>query len=510
MTRSVTEARLYVVPPSTTDRPTFSLAGDDVVAQSLDAAVGAGVGQGSLTLENPDGRYTTGDEQVRPDDQLIIEATLDTAALGMFGAGAGPAGVGPAGGGAQTRLATAIATDVSVSGVKHAATLEVSLEPYVSNRLKQRETNYAASDRPIATGDDANPGHLDAILAADAPEIQRDRIGAVDVSVDFASRKQPVGKAVKRLADLARAKTGTAVISAPRGGALLFESLADRSLTISDTLTVGSHKDLGELSAATEPPTATEIRVEGGIDDTNLIDDSQETVTTYDTVTNSSRKQYQVSVRKPEISKVDIYTRALSGSNAKVRVRLQADSGGAPVAPNDSDSDIVSATAENAPGDTGDWQTIPFGGHTLPPTGDPWLLVEADGEDGVEVGVDGGGTVAFRAYFPKPVIVSRTDPEADETFLAHERSTNNDALTSFAAADDLAQAELARQAVARTAVDATALSTRAHELRPGDLVDLDEPWANAEGLHVVTDRQQSFVGQRLETTLSFESASTYT
>lgn len=510
MTRYITESKLYVVPPATASRPSFAIPGDDIISLDLGAEIGGAVGQGSAVIDNTDGQYTTGDEQVRPDDRLYPEATLDTAPTGESGAGLGPAGVGPAGSGPTERLATGIAADVNGDGVRQAATLDVTIEPFVGNRLKERETNYAASGRPIATGDDADPGHLDAILKADAPEIARDRIHPIDLTVDFAARKTPITRAIEDLTALARAGTGEPVVAAPRGNSLLFQRLEDRPEPIGETLTLGSDGDLGEVSFTTEPPTATEYRVEGGIDDTNLIGDKQESVNSYETVTNSSRKQYRISVRKPEVSKVEVYTRRIGGSDGTLRVRLQADAGGAPVAPGDSDSDIVSGTADSVPSDAGGWQTVSLGEHTLPPTGNPWLIVEADNSAGIEVGVDGTGTVAFRAYFPKPVIVSRTDSDADETFRTHQRSTNDDSLTTFKAADDLAQALLEREAVARTTVEAAALSDRAHQLRPGDLVTLDAPWANAEGLHVVTERGRQFAGPRLETSLTFEAASTYT
>lgn len=502
MSLPVTASELVLTRPGESQY-SFVIPNTDIMGMQVGGEAARRVADGELTLDSPHGRYTTGEKEINADDRLQLWVTTDAVgALSAFGGQ--PLGVGPFGGGPAALVAEAIVTDTDVQGPKHMAVLTCSLQSFVGNRLKEQNVQYSETGRPIATGDDDNPGHVDAILQEFAPDVGRGEIEPVDAVIDYAKRSVSAWKAITDLRKHARAQTGTPAIAAAQNGSLVFEPLDAQNLTIEETLTIGEGGDLqADLSGSTSPPTANEVRVEGGIDDTNLVDDKQETVESYETVTSATREQYRVSVRKEQLSRVEINTRALAGSEETLRVRLQADKGGAPVAPNDSDSDIISETLDVVPSEDGDWQTVRLGDHTLPPAGDPWLLVEASGSDGIEVGVDGSGTVAFRAYFPKPVIVSEPAIQSQARFRRHDDTITDDGLVTYAAAQERAKAELARKSHQRVEVTATALSPRAHGLRAGDLVEINEPWARAEGVHVVASREATYQGQELRTELTF-------
>jgi len=508
MTLSVTAAELVVTKPNSSSHFDFVVPADDILSLSLSGEAGRRVASGKAVLDSPDGRYTTGDTCIDADDRIRAFVTTGTATTeSAFGAQAFTEG--PFGGGPAEQLGSTIVTETAVDGPEHAATLTLTVESFVGNRLNEREVHYGKVGRPIATGDDSDPGHLDAILKQFAPEVGRDRITPVDAEIDFAARKQPVIKAVNTLAKHARAETGTPVITTPRDQSLLFAPLDTLDQTVDETLTVAPYGDLGDVSSSSTPPTANEIRVEGGVDDENLLDDSQTTQTSTTTLTDSTRKQVRVRARKREIPRVEVYTQAVSGSTDKIRVRVQADDGGSPVAPADADSDIASGTAEDQPSDTGGYQDVRFGEYTLAPQGNPWLIFESTGSGGVDVGVDGTGTPTFKAHFFKPVITVEPSTSSQARFRLHERTVEDESVVTFDAARQLARATLERTSVQRVTVDATALSARAHALRVGDLVDLDEPWARAEGTHIVTGYEATYQGSDLNTTLTLESEDTY-
>lgn len=503
MTLTVTAAELVITQPNS-DTYSHVVPNADILSTSVGGEAGSRVADGELQLESPNGRYTTGDRAIDADDHVQLWVTTETLPV-ESAFGAQPFTVGPFGGGPETLVGEAIVTDTTLNGPKHNATLSATLESFAGNRLREQDVQHSEVGLPIATGDDEHPGHLDRILAEFAPDVDRDRISAVPVTIDYAKRSTAVQKAVSDLAKHAQAQTGTPVITAARNGSLLFEPLDERELAVEETLTIGGPTaDIAaDIETATTPPTANEVRIEGGIDDTNLVDDRQESVAQYETVTSETRKQYRVSVRKEQLSRIEIYTRALGDSEATLRVRLQASKDGAPVAPGDTDSDIISETLDVVPSDDGDWQTVRLGDHTLPPAGNPWLLVEASGDDGIQVGVDAGGTVAFRAYFPKPVIVSEPDVQSQSRFRVHDKTVTDDGLVSYAAADERAKAELAANADQRVEISGSALSPRAHALRAGDLVRFNEPWARAEGIHVVESRSATYSGPTVETDLTF-------
>lgn len=509
MSRDITAAELRVFKPDTMGiHPDFVIPQPDIESYSVSRRAGERASSGSVAIHNDGGQYSTGATELAADDKLEFWVSYPESGIGnRFLAGRffpGPFGSGP-----TRRVHTAVITTWDITGPKDTSKLDFDVESFVWNRLAERQVLYAETDRPIAGSEDA---HLDSILREFAPGVDRSGLPTIDARIDYAADGVPAERVVSRLAQFARAQTGRPYVPAAWDDRLLFRDVSALEAGFDSPARADTDADFGELSSTGGPPSANEIRVEGGLDDVGNVDDSQETVSSYQTVTSSSRITRRVRSRKPELTKIEVNTRALSGSEDKLRVRIQADDGGVPVAPDDADSDLQSGTAETQPSGTGDWQTVRLGEYTLAPQGNPWLIIEADGSDGIEVGVDGTGVPAYRVYFPKPVIVRVGDEESKSTYRLHERIVEDDALVTFDAALQRARAELSRRANEVVQVSGTALSDRAHALHVGDVVPMEFDWLRANGDFILTQRSMGYdanAGSRLDVGLTFEGYDSY-
>jgi len=507
MTRYTTDAELVVTKPTESERYSFIVPSDDILSFELSSKAGRRVDSGSLVIDNEGYQYTTGGMQLDSDDRLELWVSdEDTDTMSGDGFSTGPFGAGPFGGLPDDRVATAIATNPTISSPRQSSTLAIDIEDFVFNRLNERNAFYSEVGRQIVTGDDNSPGHLDAILKQYAPEVDRSQLVSINATIDYAADGIEVAKAVGELASHARAQTGEPVIATSRGTSLVFTPLPDRTNTAITATLDGS--SLGDPSTSLTPPRANEIRVEGGIDDENKIDDSQTTQSAYVTITDTNRQQVRVRARKRELTRFEVWTRKLEGSSDTLRVRIQADDGGAPIAPADTDSDIASGTAESPPDTTGGYQEVRLGEYTLAPQGNPWVIFEADGSDGIELGTD-GSTPTYIAHFPKPVIVEIPDQPSQSTYRQHDAVIEDESLVTFPAAEQLARRELERQADQRVELTGEALTDTVHGLRVGDLVEVDQPGLRAVGPHIVTERTATFDGPTLREEYRLEGYDTY-
>lgn len=226
------------------------------------------------------------------------------------------------------------------------------------------------------------------------------------------------------------------------------------------------------------------IRVDAG---TNRKEEqAQETQTNTQRVTDSERLTHQLRARKSEVHSVDLWAEQVSDEDALV-IRLQAGEDGAPVDVDDSDSDIENAEwpADDLPTD-GDFVSLFFSDHTLPDR-DPWMIIEADGDEGQDVGVNDDGEPTYRSYYPHPMNYEASDTDSVEEYGAREMTVNHDNLETTAAARDAVDEHLAQEAWPMKTVTFEADSPRAHMLETGDRIGVDRPQDNAEGEFIVTE-----------------------
>lgn len=241
------------------------------------------------------------------------------------------------------------------------------------------------------------------------------------------------------------------------------------------------------------------VRVDAGTN--RKEEETQLTQTAYERVTESSRITHRLRARKSEIHSVDIWTRQVS-DNEDLILRLQADEGGSPVDINDEDSDIESAQWSGSDVSNEDYTSVFFPDHTLPDR-DPWLIIEADGSEGHDIGIDDStGEPTFRSYYPHPLTYEATDTDSIEEYGSREISVDRDNLETITAAQDAVDQELARRAWPKKTITFEADSPRAHTLGPGDRIGVDRPKDNAVGEFIVLETSHTIESVYLRTDIT--------
>jgi hypothetical protein len=501
------DAELLVTAPGSTARIADGrVPGEDIISASVAERAGRDVAQGSITIDNADGAYTSGAPAIDVGDKL--EFRVAWAGGGRsFAFGEAPFGAGGLGTGTWTVDPTLIVTDWTVSGARSVSTLTLDVEQFVFNRLRARTVNeYAALDAPIAGSADA---HLDTVLRESVPDVDRSQLPTIAATVDYSIDKKRANKAVADLARLAHDATGESWILGAVDEALTMQSLSD--LAPQWTADADRADFAGGFEHASDAgDLVNEVRAEGGVDPQN-VDDEQTTHDTSTTVTDTTRLTTRISSRKPEHPRVEVYAIKNAGSDDNLRVRLQSDDGaGNPVAPGDTDSDLASQSQAVPDGYDG-WLTFQLGEHILGPNDSPHLIVDATGSDGQTVGQNSStGEPAYKVHFSKPVIVALSAARSETAYRAHDTTIADDNLRSFDAARNRARAELDRRSQPKLEYGpAGAASRRAHALSVADVITLEYDWLRAEGDYVATGIDHAYDGATLKTEVELKSVARF-
>lgn len=252
---------------------------------------------------------------------------------------------------------------------------------------------------------------------------------------------------------------------------------------------LGSNDYVLPVDVRTEDRVYNVIRVDSGV--SRQLESSDEDQSSWERVTDSNRISTQIRARKSEIHSFDLYVRPQS-DRGELNLRLQADEGGAPVAPNDENSDIVSDSigVDRMPQSEG-WVTFWIPEHTLPDR-DPWVLIEGSSETGHDVGISATGAPTYRSYYGHPLNFEASHGESIEKYGARELRIERENLKTLAATRDAVNSELARRAFPMKTIAFEADSPRAHSLTPGDVIDVDIPEVTEVGEYIVTEAETSF------------------
>ena len=353
---------------------------------------------------------------------------------------------------------------------------------------------------PICLPDDdpdAESAIVNTMLRREVPEVDRSLLGRIETTTDEFSNGQNL---LDLLGDLA-AKADAVMYS--RGRSLAFVSLGDLTPTTSISPTDATTHDV----RVNDDDLANVIRVDGGTD--FAVDDEQTTVGSYQTVTNSNRILHRVSTRKSELARIEIWTRADRSSDADgVVVRLQKNEGGAPVAVDDTQSDITDPKQLSAEFlDDDGFTTFRFSKHTLPEP-DPWLIIESDGETGQEIGVDASGVPAYRAHFPYPISIRVEEPASIREYGRREDRIKDDGLQTFRAARDIGEAELRHRDEPRRELGFGARTFDAHTLQAGEVFDAQFPLEGAVGDYAVIQRDIAYQRSTMTTDITAQQTRT--
>lgn len=512
MTLSTVDAQLVVLEPhSSAPVADFAVPAADIEYAEVAEMAGREVAQGIIELDNDGGKYTIGDTRIDVDDKLEFRVAWEGADVGGD-AGEFPAGERAAGDSTFQIGGTLIVADWNPTGPRYDSTLTLDVETFVFNRLRARTVTHGEEDVPISGSDDA---HLDSVLAEHVPDVDASQLPTISETINYSADEKRAHKVVDELARIAHDTTGSSWILGADGTALTMERVGDLSplWTADESVPAPDRTDFKEdfSNASAAGSIVNDARVEGGIDDLENVDQEQTTGGTFVTVTSSSRITHQLSPRKPEISKVHLWVKQVSGSADNLRVRLQSDDGaGNPIAIGDSDSDLTSSriAADDLPAD-GEIH-VRLGDHVLGPKDQPHLIIEASGSDGVDVETDGSGTPRFHTHFPKPVIVRIPSNASQAEYRVHESTYEDDGLVTFGPARDRARAELDRHAFPKLEFGPTrAASRRAHELSVADVITMDYDWLRAEGDYITTEVAHEYEGSTLDSRVTLRSTARY-
>lgn len=483
MTIAISNARLEVYQghdnaPNVDDDPDFTIPGSDIESVNITARTNELMDNVNVSLHNPDDRYTQ-QYQLKQADRIEFYAPVDDTV--EYGGGLH----GGVSWGGQYHISwTGRIVDISGErGESQQSYLDIKARDYPADILSNRKITNSYINRDVGW-------IIRDVLRRKAPEIDRSKIPdyglKTDVKYSSADSWQVILDLSARVDAVVVSKGQTIRVDPIQGLPYRFE-LQDNDIYL-------------PLDTDTDDDIKNVVRIDSGKH--KKLEDAQESVATFKRVDETNRDTHRLRARKSAIHSIDLYIR--KQSEDRMKVRLQSDEGGAPIAPDDDDSDLASASwdAEELP-DEG-WVSFFFDEHTLADR-DPWIIIES-GKVGHDHGHNAAGALAFRSYYPHPLNFEVTDTQSIQEYGMREIRIERENLKTLTAVRDAALAELARRAWPSKAVEFEARTQRAHHLRPGDRIDINRPVDNISGEHIVTDIDRTWSSGRmvLETNVTAE------
>lgn len=381
---------------------------------------------------------------------------------------------------------TGLVRDVNhLYGGPNASILEISAEDFVSGILSKRNHYSAYINDPIA-------GDEDAILN-DAITDETDEIDTSFID-DFTDQETSIasdGTDLMEFSSELALRAEDAIMYTDRDR-LRFEHIGDKSPKFEVEGDEIGYFDL----EVDDSNLANSIRIDGS--EEREIDDEQLDKTDYTTVTDENRLTFQISTRKSSIEAIDIWTRR--GANENITVRLQKDDGGQPIDVDDRTSDIKSRTLSHEFISEDDFTEFIIPDHILPEP-NPWIIIQTDGDEGHDIGVDSEGTPAYKAWYSYTITVRRNDRDSINTYRERHHRIKDDSVTGFEVARDVAEQHLDHYSVPEKKVTIPAESERMHKLQVADVIELNFPREKAVGEFIVSNKSDSYEGNKLQTTI---------
>lgn len=451
--------------PNTTDDPEYTIPTEDIENAEVAARSDEVMDEASFTIHNHDGRYTETYTLQQADRIEFISPIGDKEVIaygdGEYGGGAY--------GGSEVRGWTGRVTGVEQTrDGPTRGTLKVAARDYVGDILSERNVTNSYIERDV--------GYIIRdLIEENAPEVGTTSIPDLGVQTDVKYDGKNCWDAILELAARVDA------ITIPSGQYLVIKELdgLPYQFEIEDS-------DIYlPLKTSTDGEIENVVRIDSNENRKTEQDQSNVDDTNFQRVTDTDRITHRLRARKAQVHSVDIYVKP--DADESLEVRLQSDEGGAPVAIDDSDSDIVSASWErdNLP-DTEGWKTFFFDEHTLADR-DPWLIIQSGGEVGHDIGLTVADELAFESFYPHPLNFELPDRESVMEYGAREVRIDKQNMKTLSAARDAVRQELARRAWPSKTVEMEARSQRAHKLTPGDVVEINRPEDDVTGEHIVSE-----------------------
>lgn len=492
----IVSAQLRVFKPDNeSDSPDFIVPGDHpehgLLSFTVSPRARDEIDQGQVHLVNSDGRYGLGEHHITRGDRVEWYAGLDGPGYGndygmSYGTGMTHRWTGMVGETEHERVARGVAE------------LTLDVEDFVFGVLSDRIVHRVFDNEPIHD-------IIQTLVDLKADEIDTD-LAEVDETATVVSQGLNVLEIVTSLA-----KRADCVLVAD-GTTLVMEKIED----LSPAFTIDM--DSGDLqlpfSVRTNPDDLVNfVRLDGG--DANSLDEAQTEQDSWELVTDEQRITQRLRPTRSRADRIEIFTRTVTGSNDRVRVRIQRDDGGSPVDIEDPTADIVNETAVFDTKNE-DWTVLFLEGHTFHDQ-DPWLIVEAaghpdiedsDGSDGFEAGINTDNDLTFRTFYRYPIIAEQGDTESQTEFRRIERAKQDESIRTFGGAVDEAENVIERFAQPRKEFQAGVMSERLQSLDIGTMLTLDLPEQGATGDYLLASKQDSWAenGTLFETTVTLQEA----
>lgn len=371
-------------------------------------------------------------------------------------------------------------------------TLKVSAEDFVYGVMDRRRHRGRYMDRQIAGSEDSI---LNTVLRREAPEIDRSEIANVETRTDFVANGMTLLEILKEMFNRGN------FVAAVDGTSLQVEKTDELSVGWTATPASG---DFGPPTyKSNDDNLSNRIRVVGGTG--HDVDEQQTTQSGYTTVTQDSRLIHEVPVDKTRLALAEVWTRK-TGSGEAVNVRLQkGDGNGNPVDVEDSTLDLEKDQLESHFLDDDGFTTFDFNDDYTIPGDTVFMIVESNGADGQDIGVNGSGVPAYIAHYPYPVDVVVNDAESISKYRLRDGKLNDDSLTTYRAAEHAGEAELTDSSLPKETISAEAYSDRAHNLRALDTVHIEDPQLAIDGDYIVLQRSDEYDGSQLTTEITMQS-----
>lgn len=478
MSLPLTKAKLYGYRPGNhSDLPSeadYEIPGIDLNVVDISSRAGPLRDSAKLRIDNQGGKYT---DTIDHGDRLRF--TANTTAAVNEGFGVGGFGEGPFGSTLE-HFWTGMVRPYSITG-RGGDLFEFAVDgqDYVQAILGMRRVYGAWEDAKIV----GQGGILNSVLSDEAPEIDQSQLPDLDARTDIFVSGAKLMDFVGELAE----RAGVIVSSDRR--ALRFDHPS--SIQAAFELQPRDHHTLEFKSK--DDNLVNSVRIDGGQD--HEPGGSQTTQSAYQTVTETSRLHQRLTHWKSQIDRIEVWTRP-TGSEESVTVRLQKDQGGAPIAPGAKKPDLARKKLAHHFLAQDGYTTFKLPDHDIPGD-DPWILIETDGSQGQDIGVDANGNATYKSHFLYPVNVNIPDPTSQTEYGLREDRLKDDSITTFTAAEDLAEAHLQQYSTPTETLSFRANSERADRLAAGSVLQLDYPRMGARGMYVVTERQSTLDGGRI-------------
>lgn len=494
MTIYITDAQIDTYEPGPDpsdpygDEPDYSIPGEDVYSFDVEAKVGDLKDTGKFALDNEGDQYTG-----VIDHGHKIEITVQGDEInGPVGFGARPFGDGPFGDSSESRVWTGLIRDWEITyhgaGVINFA---FDAEDFVFAVMGFRRVYNEWRDRQIV----GSNGILNEILMDKCPEIDRsnlpDRPERTSISAHGRTVLEVATECMYRLPAVMRSW----------GDSLLF----DHPDTLSPRFELES-RDYGVPTIGSQDTNMENyVRIRGGT--APALDDQQLTQDGTQTVTDSSFATQRIDTRKSFISEFHLFLQAdREGEDVIVRIQKDAGDGSGPIAPDDETSDIASKrlSAEFLDANGFTPFLMPTGAENVLPEPEPWIIVQSEGSEGQDIGIETAtGELTYKAFYPYPIVLEQGNPESMTEYLRRDGEVDRRSITTFPEAQDQAESYLNEHGIPTRTMKFDAQSPRMHAHQLGYAIQVDEP--AAEGAFVAMEKKDHYEGNQLTTDFSFQS-----